>query len=83
MFILLVLFGFMKTQEIVNLILDLGLVPKNYQASEFYSIVELENLRRENLSRDMRALSLRNRKRKKEFTDVFESSDYCAEIPFE
>lgn len=83
MFILLVLFGSMKTQEIVNLIHDLGLVPKNYQASEFYSIVELENLRRENLSRDLRTLSLRNRKRKKEYTDVFETPDYCAEIPFE
>lgn len=53
-----------EINECVALILDLGLVPRNYWASDLYQILENEEMRRNRIECDLRLLSKRNHSRK-------------------
>lgn len=70
------------TWEIIELIRDLELVPCNYWASDFYQILENEEVRRNRIECDLRALSNRNHKRN---TDVLAPYGYhvSASLEFE
>lgn len=52
--------------EIVALIHDLDLVPRNFEARDFYQILENEQMRRNRIECDLRALSNRYHKRNKD-----------------
>lgn len=55
-----------QTLETLALIQDLGLVPRNLAASEFYQILENDEIMRIRIECDMRALSNRNRCKNKD-----------------
>lgn len=52
-----------QLSEILALIEDLGLVPRNAHARDFYGIVELIELERATYQRDLQLLSKRNHSR--------------------
>lgn len=56
-----------KVKEMMALVRDFGLVPRNVEARDFYQILENEEIRRNRIECDLRALHNRNYKRN---TDV-------------
>lgn len=72
-----------NVKEIVSLIRDLDLVPRNYEASVFFDIVELEDLSRNRIMCDLRALSYRNSRKRKPNPYVLAPDNNQLSLPFE
>lgn len=69
--------------EIFALIRDLDLVPRNYYASDFFQILENEQVRANRIKCDLRALSERNHRRKIQYLDPFNvSASDCNYLSF-
>lgn len=67
-------------EEVKALILDLDLVPRNYWASDFYQILENEEVARNRTLCDLRLLSKRNHSRK---FDVFAPNGHNVQATIE
>lgn len=64
---------FERTKEMIALVCELGLVPCNAEARDFYQILENEEIRRNRIECDLRALHNRNYNRN---TDVLAPFGY-------
>lgn len=64
-----------QTEEMISLVHDLCLVPRNHEAQDFYQIIECREIKKERDFLDAVAFSKRNRNRKYGLTNVL-TPDY-------